>query len=288
MSRYYARVDTLGRVVGFYSDDVHGPRRIKIVDPSFNKATTPEGDWPVVAVVDHGFDPRPQPKGDWPTVQAPNPGYEPNQPVGPENQKTVLIADPNFEPPTVIVRDENFEPPYIEISNPETKIPTEAFEISVSTWQAWLADTANQVWDFSLNAGSGDLVQREIPLEERRNTKIVAIHALREAKAKPGTISIDVGSGRLIPVDVRGERDFRNILGLVTAAQNGAGPFQFRDAMDHVHTIDTGEMVRLGLAVQRHVSAVYEASWRHKDNLAALDDIASIDAYDIESGWSIP
>ena len=52
MSRYYARVDTLGRVVGFYSDDVHGPRRIKIVDPSFNKATTPEGDWPVVAVVD--------------------------------------------------------------------------------------------------------------------------------------------------------------------------------------------------------------------------------------------
>lgn len=288
MTKYYVQIDAQGRAIGFFNDDVHGPRYRWVVDPAFNSSLQPEGDWPTIKVSDYSFDPRPQPDGDWPTIEVSNPGHDPVQPSGPDNMESLFQADPNFAPPMVAVRDEAFQPPLVEVDNPESNVPYDAFEISQTVWQAWLADTVEQVWDSNLNAGAGGLVPRVIPLEELRSQRISAVQTLREENMKPGSMSVDVGSGRLIPVDIREDRDFRNIQGLVTAAQVGGGPFQFRDANDLTHSLSDTEMMALGLSVQSHVSAVYAAAWIHKDALADLADKPSVEAYDITSGWPSP
>ncbi len=289
MIRTYALIDANGRATAFYNDQLHAPRRITVVEPGFDPALDRDGgDWPAVEVPDPVFDPRPQPIGHWPTVAAPNPGFEPEQPEGPENLAMVDVKDPAFVPPTKWVRDESFVPPQVEIDNPKTRIPAAAFEIDQATYEAWITDTGNQLWDAAANGGAGGLAARVISLEELRSQKILAVQALHEKNAVPGSISIDVGGGRLIPVDIRGDRDFRNIQGLVTAAQVSAGPFQFRGADDQIYALSNTEMTALGLSVQSHVSAVYAAAWIHKDALADLTDKPSVEAYDITTGWPSP
>jgi hypothetical protein len=59
----------------------------------------------------------------------------------------------------------------------------------------------------------------------------------------------------------------------------------FRDAENVTHTLTPQQAVDLGLAVADRVEAIYQASWDHKDAIAALTTVAEVNAYDITTGW---
>jgi hypothetical protein len=59
----------------------------------------------------------------------------------------------------------------------------------------------------------------------------------------------------------------------------------FRDKENATHTLTPQQAVDMGIAVSDRVEAIYQASWDHKDAIAALTTVADVDAYDISTGW---
>lgn len=81
-------------------------------------------------------------------------------------------------------------------------------------------------------------------------------------------------------IQTRNERDTRNVLGLVVAAQAAlsAAPsktFTFTDAENVTHTMTPTEVIAMGSHVEEAISAIYANSWAVK---TALDQATTVDA----------
>lgn len=116
--------------------------------------------------------------------------------------------------------------------------------------------------------------------------KFAQINALRDAKRHPGDLTTGLGWD----VDLRDERDEKNIAGKVSlalsykvASDNTAISFMGADNVARDLTAD--QMIAVGQAVDAHVSAIYAQSWTHKAAVSVLSSAADIASYDIEAGW---
>lgn len=112
--------------------------------------------------------------------------------------------------------------------------------------------------------------KREIDAErERRNTLPIAY------------------GGSLFDADATA---LRNIAGWQTQLAAGAvlpEGFVWRDADNVDHPADAAFLNGLGAAITLRGTALYQAAWTHKANIAALTDIDAIIGYDVTANWPV-
>lgn len=88
-------------------------------------------------------------------------------------------------------------------------------------------------------------------------------------------------------IQMRNATDFRNIAGLTSAAtimtmQGIIDPvLYFTDAENVRHLMTPSQIIAMGIAVQRRISALYAAAAEIKTALASADP----DSFDINTGW---
>lgn len=124
-----------------------------------------------------------------------------------------------------------------------------------------------------------------LSVEQRKPGLRALVNAERDRRW-PGTVDADVrgDASLVVPVDARSDVDLRNIQAVATVAQIAAGTpgatLDFRGANDVTYELTPAESVALAWAVQAHVSAHYAAAWALKDDVAAADTEAALDAID--------
>lgn len=131
---------------GFYRDEIHGPRKVRIQDPAavHPKIKVPDikALHPIIEIPDPNWEP---PKREQAAPHESEDGAEPEHvEITPESvgkledvldeveipHPTIKIPDPDWVRPQLEIPDPTWPAPMIEVPNPATKIPPDAVEVS--------------------------------------------------------------------------------------------------------------------------------------------------------------
>ena len=72
---------------------------------------------------------------------------------------------------------------------------------------------------------------------------------------------------------------------LLGQGQNFPSTFTWRTADNQNVPVDAAGVIQMGITVGTYVTTCYGASWFHKANIEAIDNIPDLLAYDISPGW---
>ena len=98
-----------------------------------------------------------------------------------------------------------------------------------------------------------------------------AVNDYREVIVARGG-SVDVGGGKTLSLDLRDERDFRNLHVLYSRAETAkregeTRQLRLRDSDNLEHLVSVDEMLALGKAIYESIDNVYRASWLVKERI---------------------
>lgn len=108
-----------------------------------------------------------------------------------------------------------------------------------------------------------------------------AVDALRLQKLAAG-FSYD---GRRFQVDQPAQANMLGVFALLAVGVASPHGGVWRDAVNANAPMDDAAVKTFILAAKAHHQALLTAAWAHKDNLAALTTLATIEAYDIAANW---